>query len=196
MSNLFIKGFDPELERRLREYCEKNNITLREAVEQAVSILLEGKASKGMKLIITKYQGTCSVCKSQVNIGELAYWDGEDKRLVCVACYAQAHSNLKDMKKLYEIYKQIRRLKAMKKLAEEELERLMSQIDTHERIEKLHEIADQLNNVIATLNSYVSSVENNVELKQIIQLLITINDKLDEYLATHSLQIRKAIKIK
>ncbi|MEM4977048.1 MAG: hypothetical protein QXT64_06985 [Desulfurococcaceae archaeon] len=198
MSNLFVKGINPEIEKRLREYCEQNGLTLKEAIEEAISLLLEGGGkNRGLRMIIAKYPGTCSICKTHVNSGELVYWDSQDKKLVCVACYSQAHSNLKDAKRVYELYKQIRRLKALRKIAEQELEEIIQRIDVHERVERLHDIANQLNDIIATLNSYTATVDNsNVDLKQIIQLLTTINDKLDEYLATHSLQIRKAIKIK
>jgi len=182
---------------RLEEFTEKQGISKKEAIEQAIQLLL-GKQEKeevGLKQIVTKFAGKCSKCGREIQVGEIAFW-GKGV-LVCFDCYMQQNLQYASAegKAIYRYYKQLRKLRALIALSKQELESLQSKVDIYETHEKLYEILYKIDTTLETLKEYMFRVENTPELQKILADIEKIKEQVEEFLAIFKLRKKARIEL-
>jgi len=192
--NVRISG---KLYDRLEEYVAQNNVSKKEAIEQAIQLLL-GKQEKeevGLKQIITKYAGKCSKCGREIQVGEIAFW-GKGV-LLCYDCFMQQNAQFatQEGKAIYRYYKQLRKLRALIAESKSELEALQSRIDIYETHEKLYEILYKIDTTLETLKEYMFRVENTPDLQKVLQDIEKIKEQVEEFLAIFKLRKKARIEL-
>jgi len=190
--NVRISG---KLYDRLEEFTEKQGISKKEAIEQAIQLLL-GKQEKeevGLKQIITKYAGKCSKCGREIQVGEIAFW-GKGV-LLCYDCFMQQNAQFatQEGKAIYRYYKQLRKLRALIALSKQELEQLQSKVDIYETHEKIYEILYKIDSTLELLRDYMLKVESPPDLQKVLQDIEKIKEQVEEFLAIF--RIRKKARI-
>lgn len=192
MKNLFVR-IEDNIYDQLDEFITREKLSKKEAIEKAISLLLNNQNKNidyekldikqvSLKQIITKYRGKCSKCGRTIEIGEIAYWS--QGILICYDCYVKANEKIvSNAKKELEHYKKLKRLKILINEAEKQLDLLVKKINIYESFDFLTNISKELKNRLNEIGSYLYDVErDNKELKQILEELVKINDKIDEFL--------------
>lgn len=191
-ANLFVK-IPIALNVKLKEYCEKNNKTVKEVVCDALEQFLKRKSDDaGLRQIVVKYKGKCVRCGKEIDVGEIAYYGSG--LLVCIECFAKQTGHLPDLKKALNAYVAYRRYKALANEAKRELDALVERINDVQIMEDMSSIVSKIEAVLQTLNDYVTYVERNDKLDEIISKLDEIKEKMDEIIAARAFKIKKYVK--
>lgn len=187
---------------KLREFCEKNNITIREYVEEAIKLRLYGHSDKPIKgikdkIIPLNYPDRCHVCGRLLNKGELAYWirytftDNTTKSLViCLDCYYKDTA-------LAEWYLKKKRLESIVRGLKKKADQLASAIQTLEDMKNLADIKRELMGLWLNFMTLVN--RNQLDSSRLEQFLIKVEDltdRLDQIALSLKLEIKKPSTMK
>jgi len=188
---------DSRLYDRLEEYVSQHNVSKKQAIEEAIKLLVHEKEKEeaGLKQIITKYAGKCSKCGRDIQVGEIAFW-GKGV-LLCYDCFMQQNAQFatQEGKAIYRYYKQLRKLRALIAESKNELEALQSRIDIYETHEKIYEILYKIDSTLETLKEYMFRVENTPDLQKVLQDIERIKEQVEEFLAVFKLRKKARIEL-
>jgi len=175
----------------LKEISEKTGKSLKDLIENALSVVYKNNESMFDKeiakikqgIINVKYKTYCSVCKREINEGELAYWvkyEFTDKttktNLICLDCFY----NEKGLAKLYIKKKELTKIiKGLDTIAQE----LYEEIEKYRLELKTLELKAEIRNLLYLFG----------EDKEKAEILDKINELADK-LSALELEIRSKIK--
>ncbi|RLG82794.1 MAG: hypothetical protein DRO40_06660 [Thermoprotei archaeon] len=193
---------DDQLYEQLKQYCEKNNLTIREYVEESIKIRLYGgedKPIKGIKdkIIPLNYPDRCHVCGKPLKKGELAYWirytftDNTTKSIVvCLDCYYKDTA-------LAEWYLKKKRLESIVRGLKKKADQLANAIQTLEDMKSLADIKRELMGLWFNFMTLVN--KNQLDQETLEKFLIKIEDladKIDQITLSLKLEIKKPSTMK
>jgi hypothetical protein len=193
MSEKSEKGFfvrlPEDLLKELNRFCETNNISKAQIVENALRQFLAAPVSEerapSLRQIITRYRGKCTRCGRDIEIGEIAFWGSGI--LVCYECFMRASGHLADVKRALKAYTEYKRAKALAQEARAVLDQLVTKINVYEVFAQLSDIIHKIDGALQMINEYVLSVEKSADLEAIKTTLLELNSKLEEILAARTL---------
>jgi hypothetical protein len=195
MSEKSEKGFfvrlPSELLEALDRFCEANNVTKAQVVENALRQYLaapaegEDKKPPTLRQIVTKYKGRCSKCGREIDVGEIAFWGSGI--LVCYECYMRTTGHLPDVKRALKAYAEYKKAKALAQEARAVLDQLVTKINVYEVFAQLSDVIHKIDDTLRLLNEYILSVEKNADLEAVKNALLELNSKLEEILAARTL---------
>jgi hypothetical protein len=188
---LFVRGLPAELLEQLEKFCEENNKSKKDVIAEALELYFNSAGKPpALKLIPLKYPSKCAKCGKPIQAAELAYW--APGTVICVECYLRANSGIGDAKKALKAYMDYKRFKAMAVEAQRELDALIRQIDERQVLNEMRQLKSEIEKALALLNDYTYHFED-AKAKEALQLLNTINEKIDELLASRAVLVRKAV---
>lgn len=179
----------------IEKACQERGVTKTQLIAEALHQYLRGGGEKapGLRLIALRYPARCVKCGKELTVGDLAYWS--TGTVICLDCYAkQTAGVLPEVKKLYSLYKEIRRLKVLREEARKDLDELMARVEKLDIDVKLAELVTKIEEVISQVYDYMTRVESNVNLEEVKQRLIEIAEKLEELRAAKVFIVRKRVK--
>ena len=168
---------------KLREFCEKNNITIREYVEEAIKLRLYGHSDKPIKgikdkIIPLNYPDKCYVCGKELKRGELAYWvrytftDNTTRSIViCLDCYYKDTA-------LAEWYLKKKRLESVVRGLKKKADQLAREINELRDRKALADIKRELMGIWFSFMSLVN--KNQLDQETLERFLIKIEDLADK----------------
>jgi len=181
---------------KLKEFCEKNNITIREYVEEAIKIRLYGHSDKPIKgikdkIIPLNYPDRCHVCGKELRRGELAYWirytftDNTTKSIVvCLDCYYRDTA-------LAEWYLKKKRLENVVRGLKKKADQLAREIQILEDRKALADIKRELMGIWFNFMTLVN--KNQLDQETLEKFLIKIEDladKIDQIAIALSVEVK------
>ncbi len=205
MKSLFVRIND-QIYDSLEDFIQKEQINKKEAIEKAIQLLISNQSKNidyeksdikdvSLKQIITKYNGYCSNCGRKIAIGEIAFWG--KGILLCYDCYIKQNEKIvTDAKKELEHYKKLKKLRILINQAQKELDELVQKINVYETIQYISQISDQIKKQLQELTSYAYEVEReNIDLKKILDELVRVNDRIDEFLGLFKISLKEKQKV-
>jgi hypothetical protein len=186
----FFVRLPEELLEALNRFCEANNITKAQAVENALRQFLaaptsEDKKPPTLKQIITKYRGKCTRCGRDIEIGEIAFWGSGI--LVCYECYARTSLHLPDTKRALKAYAEYKKAKALAQEARAQLDELVTKINVYEVFNEISSVIHKIDGTLQLIHEYAMNVEKSADLEAVKNALLELNSKLEEILAARTL---------
>jgi len=177
---LFTFRFDDDTEKILDILAEKENKSKTEIVKQALyhyanCTSKEGKNEPSLKLIITKFDGSCSKCKAHIPIGSFAYYgkgDNNQTILICMDCIVQNKSD----RALVSRYLKMRELDKLIKALRREAEYYASKLDKLQvfvKFDTLYAMNDQIVNLTKDylMNTPVDKDKEKEKLEEIMSAI-------------------------
>ena len=91
-----------EIIEKIKNESKRKNITQNEFIKQAIEHYLSCRIKEkeeikqaSLKLIVTKYNGKCSKCGSEISIGSLCYYGRDQGKtiLICLDCMVENKSD-------------------------------------------------------------------------------------------------------
>lgn len=162
----------------LKQIADSRQKSIKEVVETAILIAFKGaeNITQDIKehkqaLIQLRYKTKCSICKRELNEGELAYWfkykyvDGsEQTKIVCLECYLQDTALAKRYLKIRELQKTVRGLEKIANSIADEIKALENEKRIHQLRKEINDLWKQfretlLNNEIPNLDEFMFKID-------------------------------------
>jgi len=181
---------------KLREFCEKNNIAIREYVEEAIKLRLYGQSDKPIKgikdkIIPLNYPDRCHVCGKQLMRGELAYWirytftDNTTRSIVvCLDCYYKDTA-------LAEWYLKKKRLESVVRGLKKKADQLAKEVQVLEDRKALANIKKELMGIWFNFMSLVNKNQlDQATLEKFLEKIEDLADKIDQIVIALSVETK------
>jgi len=186
---------------KLREFCEKNNLTIREYVEESIKLRLYGghsdKPIKGIKdkIIPLNYPDRCHVCGKPLKKGELAYWirytftDNTTKSIVvCLDCYYKDTA-------LAEWYLKKKRLESIVRGLKKKADQLAQEVSILQERRDLALIKRELMGIWFNFMTLVNTSKlDNSKLEEFLIKIEDLMDKVDQIALALSVEVKPSTK--
>jgi len=166
---------DKELYEYLRKESEKRLLDINELLEQIIEHYQSCKVKEkeetkqaSLKLIVTKYNGKCSKCGSEISIGSLAYFGKGDRGetiLICLDCMIQNKSD----KALASRYLKMRELDKTVKALRKEAEALAEKLEDLQIVQKFDNIHHKNDEAIKLIMDYLKNPFVKEEERKILE---------------------------
>jgi hypothetical protein len=171
-SNNILKEGEPDIKTTIAFLIEKYRQAQKELVKKEAATL---------KKIFNKIEGAkCVQCGREIKLGELCYYDPENKKVLCARCFVKNNSQGLVNEDLIKAELKLAQLKDEIKALEEEKKKLIKELKIVQIYEELNEKAQLFNNKIeemkAELHDFakfvLSSEEDKKKIYESIEELI------------------------
>jgi len=153
-----------------KDSVQKNVASTNQYIIDALQHFLDckkGEPSQAMHLLITKYTGVCIKCRHEVEKGSWALY-GKGVGIICLDCYI---SKLGDKALLAKFLKN-RELDRIRKVLQDQTDRLAQKVEAYQGIEKLDLLVQQQDKVTKLVQEYLTAKLGSAEEKQCLEEII------------------------
>ena len=180
-----------DVHEKLIKLSEEKKKTIGEVIKELLDKEQSGNIQieiPRLKLIRLKYPTKCIFCKKELEENDLGFWSKGMTGVICVHCVVKESFGVdKQLKQIAKYEVEIRRIKAIKRELNKQIEELASQYVIYEASEKIYELSKTIEEKIGELEKmvfdYLSATKDEKSVRKIeelIESLKAIQDKLEK----------------
>jgi len=179
-ANNILEEGEPDIKSTIAFLIEKYRQSQKESIK---------KGAISLKKIYNKIEGAkCAQCGREIKLGELCYYDPENKKVLCAKCFVKNNSQGLVSEDLIKAELKLAQLKDEIRALEEEKKKLIKELKIVQIYEELNEKAQLFNNKIEEMKTelhdfakfMLSSEEDKKKIYESIEELIKTGKEIGQ----------------